>query len=225
MEWTPDEYRDSARRWCEYACNGAKGRRLRDPVYQRITEGRDIPGTARDGYSSCGDLAHWLLYKLGVRSAWLNRAEHLGFRSGMNLARLCPRPQFTNPWARKARGEEVFHTGDILIIWDERRRGQPNYTLDGHALVVDRHEGRTLHSWDFGQGPMGPRSPQANYIEGQRRTRPLTFSGGLWVAPDGRSIQSVLSLSEVLEAAKAAGELAAPTPFVGEVLDKIEGLI
>ncbi|MCC6644846.1 MAG: hypothetical protein IT374_04655, partial [Polyangiaceae bacterium] len=37
-----------------FACNGAAGRVLGDPVFELVTEGRN----RWKGYSACGDLAH-----------------------------------------------------------------------------------------------------------------------------------------------------------------------
>lgn len=61
-----------------YACGRFdSGRNEDDPIYQGVTEGRDVP-PFREKYSSCGDLAHWLLFRLGSRLEMINRKEHLG---------------------------------------------------------------------------------------------------------------------------------------------------
>jgi hypothetical protein len=71
-----------------------------DPVYRTIVEGRTGPK-----YSSCGDLAHWLLFRLGVRAPFINRAEYResdgghGWRVGLNLNLLTPPGIGTNPVA------------------------------------------------------------------------------------------------------------------------------
>ncbi len=79
-----------------YAVADGAGRSELDPVYRVITENRDGPTPAlRARYSSCGDLAHWLLRCLGVRAAWLNRdddGDGQPWRSGVNLNWLCPPP-------------------------------------------------------------------------------------------------------------------------------------
>jgi len=74
-----------------YAVNGSV-RSTSDPVYRSIVESRLGPK-----YSSCGDLAHWFLYRLGVRAPWINRAEFKaplghGWRVGLNLNLLTAPP-------------------------------------------------------------------------------------------------------------------------------------
>lgn len=79
-----------------YAVADNAGRSELDPVYRAITENRDGPSALqRAKYSSCADLAHWLLRCLGVRAPWLNRdddGDAQAFRYGVNLNWLCPPP-------------------------------------------------------------------------------------------------------------------------------------
>jgi hypothetical protein len=77
-------YRLAASALLTYAVAGHT-RSTSDPVYRAIVEGR-----LGLKYSSCGDLAHWFLYRLGVRAPWINRAEFKppqghGWRVGLNL--------------------------------------------------------------------------------------------------------------------------------------------
>src|SRR6186713_653784 len=68
----------------DYAVCGDRGRNESDKVYDSITEHRDR-GVMRAKYSSCGDLGHWLVYRLGCRETWVNRAENGGWRVGLNV--------------------------------------------------------------------------------------------------------------------------------------------
>lgn len=85
-----------------FAVGGQAGRRGEDPVYQEVTErrqlehnawrererarGRPLPGI----YSSCGDLPAWLLFTgFGVRAPWLNREAN---------ALLSPRAPYGRRW-------------------------------------------------------------------------------------------------------------------------------
>jgi hypothetical protein len=43
------EYRSLARKLCEFACDGYNGRPESDPVYQDVTEGRDVGAIFRTG--------------------------------------------------------------------------------------------------------------------------------------------------------------------------------
>ena len=77
-----------ASEFLNYACGRWTGGRTEsDAVYQQISEGRDV-GAMRASYSSCGDLAHWLLFRMGCRSPFINRNEHLGWRVGQNISAL-----------------------------------------------------------------------------------------------------------------------------------------
>lgn len=201
------DYRARAAEFCEWAVGGADGVTVDSAPYVEVTEGRD-PGPR---YSSCGDLAHAMLFELGVRANWINRRAHLGFRFGVNVARLCRKPigSGAGGCARAARLGERFETGDVLIVW--RAGGD---TTDAHVLVVDTFDGETLRSWDYGQGPMSSAAwaSRRDHVEGCRRERRVTRNpAGLYVLEDGRSIQSVLPLADVLHAAHAAGELFHPT--------------
>jgi hypothetical protein len=107
---------------CVYACDGSRGRPEKgDPVYDAVTEHRD---TGKE-YSSCADLAHWMLFRLGVRELFINRVEHRGFKRQVNLSRLAWCVYATAPSAA-----DRFEPGDILVIW-----ARPD-TKDAHVTVV-----------------------------------------------------------------------------------------
>ncbi len=186
---------EAARAFCERACGGADGVAVRSPVYIETTEGRD-PGP---DYSSCGDLPHAMLFALGCRAAWLNRKAHLGFRYGKNIARLCRAPIGTGAGgaARSPLPGELFQTGDVVIAW--KTGGN---TQDSHVFVVDQFDGKTLQSWDYGQGAMSAAKWAANrnQLEGKRRSRSVRRVGDLWLLDDVRTIHSVLPLAAVFAA-------------------------
>ena len=114
--------RDLAKQLLTYSCDGLKCRPEKgDPVYDAVTEDRDCG----DVYSSCGDLGHWLLYRLGVRLGIVNRKEHLGWARGQNISKLA--------WCRYAKTptrKDTFGCGDIIIIWNK-----PEGT-DAHLMCV-----------------------------------------------------------------------------------------
>jgi hypothetical protein len=121
-----DHRRAYVRQLLEWACVG--GRNDEDhPNYTAVTEGRDT-GAMQKKFSSCGDLAHWLLYRLGCRQPWINRKEHLGWKVGTNVSTLA----FTAP--ASVRQPPVpgapFDTGDILIVWNN------DDGTDAHVMVV-----------------------------------------------------------------------------------------
>jgi N-acetyl-anhydromuramyl-L-alanine amidase AmpD len=178
------EYRTAARSLLELAVNGAAGRNEDDPFYQRVTEGRDV-GAMRSKYSSCGDLAHWLLYRLGVRCSFVNRKEHRGWTSGVNVSSLAFSPAATTP------ADRTFGAGDILIVWNQAKG------TDAHVLVAIEHTGDSLTSADYGQPG------------GALKRRMLSRRAGRLYLGE-RQIQRVLALETVLAVADARRELMAP---------------
>ena len=157
----------------EWACAGGALDEDR-PHYQAVTEGRDR-GTAQDRYSSCGDLAHWLLYRLGCRQHWVNRKENLGWRQGTNVGDLA----FGAPTSvrRTPRPGARFDTGDVVIIWN-RADG-----TDAHVMVV----------YEFGLSPLRLVVAEYGQPGGHIAERKLTVRDGeLFVG--ARQIQRWLPL-------------------------------
>ncbi len=110
--------RKLAVRWLEWACCHGEIAKA-DPRYTAVTEGRDRRPADQLVYSSCADLAHWMYWQIGVRSPWINRAKHLGWRAGVNVNRLYPRPVGVNPCAARWDGQEI-DGGDVLIVGTAR---------------------------------------------------------------------------------------------------------
>jgi len=187
------DFRARAFAFCERACGYSMGRKRSDSVYLEVVEKRD-PGP---GYSSCGDLAHAMLYALGVREDWVNRAEHRGFRWGMNVNLLTARPVGggAGGLARDAAGTELS-TGDVIVMW-----AKPD-AADAHVCIVDSFDGLTLKSWDYGQGPMARDKWQGiDHVEGRRRERrAVAFDAkGRPVLNNGKTIRSVIPLRAVFQ--------------------------
>src|SRR3954463_2525699 len=120
-ELTLDVWRAAAVALVEYACGFETGRSKDDLVYKEVTEGRDGPGPEqRKRYSSCGDLAHWLYTRLGIREKWINRTDDNAFgpfKPGANVVSLwgnaCPFDQVppNDPaW--------MPEPGDVVLIWN-----------------------------------------------------------------------------------------------------------
>jgi hypothetical protein len=136
---------------CRFACNGDSGRGKDDPVYRDVTEGRDGPGPLqRREYSSCGDLPHWMLERLGIREKWVNRESLNQYHVGMNIVELgygCP-ISHAAPTAADWAGPGP---GDICEIWNGAQ-GQ-----DAHVFVClgpsDKVDGKLLTA-NYGAGGM-----------------------------------------------------------------------
>lgn len=188
-------YRCAAAALVNYACNGGKGRDESDEIYKDVTEGRDI-GKQQASYSSCGDLGHWLLYRLGVRESWVNRKEHGSYRIGRNVSNLCwsPCPSMAPLPAQR------FDAGDILVVYNR------DDSRDAHVLVALEHRDGVLLSGDYGQpgGALRTRELRDGKVGGRKirhvLTLPMALSGAL-EQPDWALLERLLT-GEEFEALK-----------------------
>lgn len=135
-------YRRAASQYLlDWACAGTHGRNEFDPGYKIVTENRDGPDAkTRARYSSCADLAHWLLFRLGCREPWINRAEHHGWQSGVNLNRLVPKPIGACPVASHQIG--ALAPGDIVVVDSQ---------YGGHVICVTDVEDTRIKTAEYGQ--------------------------------------------------------------------------
>jgi hypothetical protein len=164
------EYRKRAVTWLEYACAGNPG--LDTPRHLEVKENR-----RGKGYSSCGDLAHWMLFRLGVRLPWINRVEHEGWVCGVNVSRLVAHAdQYVGNTGQRLEG------GDVIVIANDWPRGR-----DAHVVcIIDTRTDTLLATAESGLPGNGL----------QNRTLPMK-----------RKIRVVLPLAAVLAEAEAAGLL------------------
>jgi len=212
-ELTLDVWRAAAVALCEYACGSGAGRSKDDPVYLEVTEGRDGPGPEqRRKYSSCGDLAHWLYKRLGIREPWLNRSDDNSFgpwRPGANITLLwgtaCPFdavPPAGTQWMPDA--------GDVVLIWN----GSNGH--DAHVMVSLGAEGAALRTANYGAGGMSPLAAPGAKIA----SKPITFHDGKpFYGP--RQIQRYLPLSEAIKHIREEPDLRGAA-LTGDVFDAIE---
>jgi hypothetical protein len=183
----PVDYRKMAAELVEFACKVGPGRPETDPVYQAVTEGRDRPPYPNK-YSSCGDLAHWMLYRLGVRLPLINRSEHIGWTSGVNVSRLAFDPLAIQKPPTTAR----FEPGDVGILWSNHG------ATDAHVFVfLDDQQPSAVLVGEYGQPG------------GRVNTRRVGQYGGT-MSIGTRGLMRVLRLNEVIDAADAAGHLEQP---------------
>lgn len=210
-------------RWCEIAVDGSSGVTVDDVVYRAVTEGRD-PGPR---YSSCPDLADWLLRRLGVVSPWINREEVRGqgkFAWGMSVSMLAGKLWGASgccPTARKPHDGERLLRGDIAIVWNHPQGH------DAHVFVVDdwNTEDGIAYCWDYGGGAMKPEHYRPGMIEGRRTQKHLKrLPSGAWMVGTNppKRLQCVIPLLETLEHCRAAGETVAaddPDEWLRQVRD------
>jgi hypothetical protein len=210
-ELTLDVWRAATVALVEYACGFEAGRSKDDPVYKEVTEGRDGPGPEqRRRYSSCGDLAHWLYMRLGIREAWVNRRDDNAFgpwRPGINITQLwggaCPFDRIP-PADASWRPDP----GDVVLIW--------NTGNDAHVMVALGCDGNNLRTANYGAGGMSPlASPGAKIA-----AKPLTFQHGK-LFYGTRQVQRYLPLAEAIKHRKVEPNLKGAA-LTGEEFDAIE---
>ncbi len=174
----------------EWACIGGPHDE-NNAHYQAVCEGRDS-GPMQKKFSSCGELAHWLLYRLGCRQPWINRAEHVGWGVGQNVSRLA----FGAPTSvrRTPRAGARFETGDILIVWNKADG------TDAHVMVV----------YEFAFSPLRLVVAEYGQPGGHIVERKLTVrEGELFVG--SRQIQRWMPLHLVITDAAERGLLEPPS--------------
>jgi hypothetical protein len=110
------EYRLRAVERLEYACAGAP--KKDSPRHLEIKEDRRVKV-----YSSCADLAHWLYFRLGVRSEFINRDEHHGWKPIVNVSRLVSQ---SVPYT----GQRL-EGGDVIVIANKWPSG-----TDAHVICI-----------------------------------------------------------------------------------------
>ena len=173
-------------RLLEWACEHPGAETEQSPRYVQVTEGRD----QGPGYSSCADLAHWLYFCLGIRAKWVNRAEHLGFKTQVNVWRLVQQAvRFTKADPARVEG------GDVLVIsnqWGPTPEHPEWQGADSHVVCVrsSLQEDNTYQTAEYGL-------PAGGFRERELHGRVLGH----------KRVQVWLPLDRILQAAHAVGKL------------------
>jgi hypothetical protein len=176
--------------YLEWACGWPpdKDVPISHPVYQRVVEGRRYELTPPS--SSCGDLAHAMLFHAGVRTPTINRDEHRGWMLGVNVSRLSWPPAPVVDYHG-----QPLEGGDIVVIWNKAKG------TDAHVVcVINTRAGaefRCLDTAEYGQPG------------GALKTYP-TWNG---THIGRRKIQKYLSFEAVLRDAFVRGLLVDPRPL------------
>ena len=191
-------WREGCASLAEYACGFGAGRSKDDPIYAQVTEGRDV-GAMRARYSSCGDLGHWLLWRLGAREAWLNRSALGQYRIGQNISLLAAQGRAPTPEWIPARGE-------IVLVWNNPQGA------DAHCCVVLGYGAGVLRTANYGAGGMSAAaSPGARISSASCRLVTGHWQYGL------RRVQRVLDPGRWLPGSAAPDLTGAP--LSGEEID------
>lgn len=138
------EVRESAFDFLRMAGKDNYGRRQFDPLFEAVTEHRQ-----GKGYSSCADLAHWLLFRLGYRFGWVNRKEHRGWRVGQNLSLLCSSGAGGgNSIASLPMTGQELDAGDVLVVNAHDSRKAHVLLVLGEAVL---ERGFVVGTVEYGQ--------------------------------------------------------------------------
>lgn len=160
------------------------GRRYGDPVFEDVTEGRQAPVGGKYSYSSCADLAHWLLFRLGFRFSWINREEAGGWVSQVNLNRLTASGcGGSNPLAVRAETGMTVAPGDVLVT-------HVSEASRSHVVLV------------CSEGPLNQGVPIVCAEYGQSDEKYMRPCGRLSVRSnwrDGAAVDSILRLERLWE--------------------------
>jgi hypothetical protein len=200
---------DAAVALVEYACGGAAGRTKDDPVYLAVVEHRDVP-PFRARYSSCGDLAHWLLERLGLDEPWVNRASLGHYHVGANVSALAGCPVHRAPGS----ADWVPRPGDILEIWNAAGGA------DAHVCVYLGPGSTPAHAriGNYGAGGMSAAaSPGANI-----RDTVLTYQAVGWVL-GLRKVQRVIPLAAAVLLSRRPPNLTGAA-VTGELIDALQAV-
>ena len=188
-------YRCRARELLEYACGYPEVRAVdtTHPRYREVIEHRQYTPPS----SSCGDLAHWMMFALGVRLGWINRDAHRGWRVGLNVNLLVPPPIGACTNARAYLAGERLECGDVIVIANKWPSG-----TDAHVVcVIDQPEPDVLLTAEYGQ----PGGALCEHVIMAGRLCTRRANGQLTV---GRTIRTTLPLARVLASAYTTGLLA-----------------
>lgn len=194
-----------------FACGNDQGRDKLDQAYAQVTEGRDGPGPAqRKAYSSCGDLGHWYLERLGMRAKWVNRTSLGHYQIGMNIADISIAPMHQGaPTSADWRPEP----GDILEIWNMAAGGDAHLCVC--LSVTPGSSPCAMLTGNYGAGGMSAAiSPGAKL-----GLSALTYHDDYWTYGT-RKIMRVLRLRDVIPALTAPPDLS-DCAVSGELVDAL----
>lgn len=191
---TEPKYRDACRQLLEWSCGGPVGLPQTDPNYLYVTEGRE-PLHSKYG-TSCGELPHWELFRIGIRSKCINRKEAHGYQSGMNIWDLA-----SAPFTKSCSVDDVYQPGDIVYIWS-----RPD-TEDAHAMCVVEYtaDRRQITVAEYGQpgGALHVHQLTPGTDSSSGKARPALFCGT-------RALQRWVPLMAAVTYADSRGELVDP---------------
>lgn len=179
-------YRAAACALAWWAVGGSAGARCGDIEHETVTEGRKR--TAGVFYSTCGDLPHFILERLGLTARFVNRAARAGgYVIGRNITAL------TLQRSAHVDNDEA-QAGDVLHFVDP---ATPN---SDHVAVLLGRDDSSLILAEYGQA-LGSRFV-VGMVDGHARSRAPTGGRKRWVG--------TWSLARLLAAGPLSGAVDVP---------------
>ncbi len=209
----------------DWACNGTKGRDKRDPIYQHVVEGRDGKLIPYERYSSCGDRAHWKLWRLGVRLPFVNREERSplpgDWKPGMNISELHWRSHGAPCEPGRPGAGWVPEPGDELLIWNHPSG------FDAHSLSVMAYDPSKREALTANYGAAG--MSKATFPGAVCKPVPFFYSPTEGWMCGKRKVQRVTKLAKVVPLITAKPnfrDLDGKYIFGdGETIDELESIV
>jgi len=203
----PSLVRDAVISIAQFATGGDVGRWVGDPIFERVTEGRQAIQDAAQRknpkivpYSACGDLVHYILRCIGCRDESLvNRNDDGGTHPwdvGKNLTKLNTSPY----WHRHVKG--VLPTRGCLCMI-----GEPAHVFIFEGFSAD---GLTVVTYDYGKWD------NKKGAGGHRTVSKVGYTSGGLLTIGGRTLYGWIQPEEVPLTESAI----VPNSFEGGVPDE-----
>lgn len=191
-----DDVRRAAIALGRFAVDGENGRKPLDPIHEHVTEGRRsayeraaAKGSKMVPYSSCGDLAHWVLTMLGCRDERVvNRTDDggkLSWAVGANISRLVGSPWYVHYNGGLPEVGDIVHVASpdhvcaLLArgeVWETADYGCPYGKLHAFRLGFSGRltlRGRKLQGWiDLARVPLRESAIVPDLFDGELDDNP-----------------------------------------------------
>lgn len=166
----PGIVREAAVSIARFAVGGYGGRYVGEPVFERITEGRQRAQDAQQirdplhtvAYSACGDLCHYVLRCLGCRDETLVNRNDDGGSHPWSVGRNLSMMNGSKLWVRHTKGV-LPGRGDLCMVESPLHVLVFDELLDDGTIITYEYGG-----WDQKRGACGRQKKQAvSYPDGR----------------------------------------------------------